>query len=101
MCMVAYHVFLHFVTSNWLTKIRKQRSHVMSIMWWMTLASLVTGIVSTIHWLSTFSHAHIGGVHGKLGFLMIILSLGHICKRIKFFRSKAKKSLIGPVKASL
>lgn len=101
MGMVVYHVFLHFGTNDWLTKIRKQKSRVMSIMWWVTLASLVTGIASMVHWFATFSHAHIGGVHGKLGFLMIILSLGHICKRIKFFRSKAKKSLIGPVKASM
>lgn len=87
-CMTACHVLLHFGNSNWFTKFRKQKSQATRALWWVSLATLTTGLISMIHWISTFTHTPIGGVHGKLGFLMIALSIGHICKRIKFFKRK-------------
>ena len=86
--MAGYHVYLHFGKSNWFSKFRKQKSQVTRVLWWIALVTLISGIVAMIHWVTTFSHAPIGGVHGKLGFLMIILSFGHITKRIKFFKNK-------------
>lgn len=95
------HVYLHFGKSNWFLKFRKQKSQVTRILWWVALVTLVSGVAAMIHWVTTFTHAPIGGVHGKLGFLMIILSIGHIAKRIKFFRSKKKMAQPSPGKASL
>lgn len=99
--MVAYHVYLHFGRCNWSSKFRKQKSQVTRILWWVALVTLVSGVAAMIHWITTFTHAPIGGVHGKFGFLMIILSIGHIAKRIKFFRSKKKTALHSPGKTSL
>ena len=99
--MVAYHVYLHFGRCNWFSKFRKQKSQVTRILWWVALVTLVSGVAAMIHWITTFTHAPIGEVHGKFGFLMIILSIGHIAKRIKFFRSKKKTALPSPGKASL
>lgn len=87
-CVTAYHIFLHFSYCNWFSKFHKAKSPVTRVLWWVTLITLITGLVAMVHWLSTFSHATIGGVHGKLGFLMILLSSGHVIKRIKFFRRK-------------
>ena len=84
--MTGYHIFLHFGKSKWFSKIRKQRSQVTRALWWVTLVTLISGVAAIIHWLATFTHSTIGGVHGKFGFLMIILSIGHIAKRIKFFK---------------
>ena len=98
---VVYHLFLHFGESNWFEKIHKQKSQVTRILWWVALVTLITGIVAMIHWVTTFTHAPIGGVHGKLGFLMIILSIGHVSKRIKFFKGKKKIAQLSPGKASL
>lgn len=88
MVMVFYHLFLHYGFSNWFSRILKQKSHVTRILWWISLLSLITGVVACVHWLGTFFHSHIGGAHGKLGFVMIILSIGHIVKRISFFKNK-------------
>ena len=101
MGMAAYHVYLHFGKSNWFLKFRKQKSQVTRILWWVALVTLVSGVAAMIHWVTTFTHSSIGGVHGKLGFLMIILSIGHITKRIKFFKRKKKKELSYPGKTSL
>lgn len=92
MSFAIYHVYLHFGKSNWFSKMRRQKSPVTRILWWVALITLITGVIATIHWLSTFTHSPIGGVHGKFGFLMIILAIGHICKRIKFFRQNKVKS---------
>lgn len=54
-----------------------------------------------IHWVTTFTHASIGEAHSKLGFLMMILSIGHIAKRIKFFKGKKKMAQPSPGKVSL
>ena len=88
MALAAYHVFLHFGHLNWFHKIRKQKSQVTRILWWVALVTLISGFAAMIHWITTSTHSTIGGVHGKLGFVMIILSIGHLAKRIKFFKSK-------------
>ena len=83
--LIACHIFLHFGNSNWFARFHKLKSQFTRILWWVSLITLISGIVACIHWLVTFSHSPVGGVHGKLGFLMIILCFCHIWKRIKFF----------------
>ena len=86
--LVAYHIFLHFGKSNWFSKFSKQKNQYTRVLWWVSLVTLISAGIAFIHWVTSFTHSPIGGVHGKLGFLMIILAIGHICKRIKFFKSK-------------
>lgn len=92
MLISACHIFLHFGYSNWLAKFHRQKSHATRILWWVALVTLISGVIATFHWTSTFSHAPIGGVHGKFGFLMMIISAGHICRRLKFFKGKKYKA---------
>ena len=87
-CLVTYHIYLHFGYGNWFSKIQNQKNQLTRILWWFSLATLLTGIIALVHWLTTFNHAPIGGVHGKIGFLMVLLSMGHVIKRIKFFKRK-------------
>lgn len=86
--VAAYHILLHFGKRNWITKIHKQKSLLTRILWWVSLAMFITGITASVHWLGSFTHSPIGGIHGKSGFLMIIISAGHIGRRIRFFRNK-------------
>lgn len=93
MGMAAYHVFLHFGFSNWFVKFHKLKSQATRIFWWVSVITLITGLIASVHWLIAFNHAPIGGIHGKIGFLMIILSLCHIAKRVGFFKTLSAKSL--------
>ncbi|MBD5236341.1 MAG: DUF4405 domain-containing protein [Bacteroidales bacterium] len=86
MCLVGIHIYLHFGKSNWFARFSKLRSQATRILWWLTLITLITGIATTVRWIVTNTHSPLGGIHGKLGFLMIILSIFHIAKRFKFFR---------------
>ena len=88
MSFITYHIFLHFDYCNWFAKFHNLKNQFTRILWWVSLLTLITGIIASVHWLVTFAHAPIGGVHGKLGFLMILLSAAHIIKRFKFFKRK-------------
>lgn len=46
---------------------------------------LATGLAASLDWLGSGIHGPIGAIHGKIGFLMILLVIGHIVKRKKFF----------------
>ncbi len=86
MYAVAYHIFLHFGRTNWFAKFHKQKSPVTRMLWWMSVVTMITGIVAMIHWTQTMLHTPVGGLHGKLGFIMVVLSIGHLSKRIKFYK---------------
>lgn len=103
MALSGWHIWLHFGKSNWFTRFHRQKSRLTRILWWATLATLASGIIATAHSLGSFTHGHIGGVHGKLGFLMIILSVCHIVARIRFFRPghRLKTFMHAPPKSSV
>lgn len=90
--LVAYHIFLHFGKSNWFSKFSKQKNQYTRVLWWVSLLTFISAVIAFVHWATSFTHSPIGGVHGKIGFVMIILAVGHICKRIKFFKSNKKVS---------
>jgi hypothetical protein len=55
------------------------------MLWWISLFTLATGMAASLDWLASRVHGPIGAIHGKIGFLMILLVVGHIVKRMKFF----------------
>ena len=88
MGLVCAHIFLHFGKSNWFAKFRQLKSRATQILWWTTIITLITGIASAVRWIETNTHSPLGGIHGKLGLMMLILSIFHISKRLNFFNSK-------------
>ena len=51
----------------------------------------VTGLIATVHWLAGYAHNAIGGIHGKLGFLFLIIAVTHCFRYRKFYMNKSKK----------
>ena len=87
MCLVVWHIFLHFQWKKWLTKFSKLKVPT-RILWWLYSLTFISGIAAFIHWLKENGHSALGGMHGKIGFLMIAFAMGHTVKRIKFFKKK-------------
>lgn len=83
--LATYHVYLHFGRSNWFSRFMKLKRPPVRILWWLYIFTAVSGVIATIHLPVNMQHSPIGGVHGKIGFLMILFSIFHIAKRIKFF----------------
>lgn len=85
MGFVGWHIFLHFGSSDWFARFHKLKSQFTRILWWVGLLTLVSGIAVIFQWCIHFGHSPLGGIHGKLGFLMILLIIFHVAKRYNFY----------------
>ena len=87
-----WHIYLHYRWSDWFARFRKNRHQSTRILW-LFLLTAVTGVVATVVWLIDGSHSHIGAIHGKIGFLMVIVgvihAVGHKHKRKAALCNKA------------
>lgn len=72
-----YHIFLHYRFSNWFSRFVINRNAATRILWWVFLLTVVTGMAVTVKWLTGSGHTTLGGVHGKIGFLMVIVAVVH------------------------
>lgn len=85
---IIWHLYLHFGWKSWLRKFRKQKSFITRWLAVFGLLTLISAIVASAHWIGSWTHSSLGGVHGKIGFIFIAIAIGHTVKRIKFFKSK-------------
>ena len=58
----------------------------------LILLTLVTGLIATAHWLAGYAHNAIGGIHGKLGFLFLIIAVTHCFRYRKFLYEQKQKA---------
>ncbi len=84
----AWHIFLHFGVNNRIVRFSKSKKVPLRVLWWPYLITLVSRVIACVHWLVTFAHSPIGGVHGKIGFLMLAFAIGHVVKRWKFYSKR-------------
>lgn len=77
------HIYLHYRKSNWLSRFAKNRNIVTRVLWWTFLLTVVTGLAATIGWLDGFNHSTLGGVHGKIGFVMVLLGIVHAVRHLR------------------
>lgn len=85
------HIYLHYRFSNWFVRFAKNRNKVTRVLWWVFLLTAVSGIAATMQWLVENGHSPIGGVHGKIGFVMVIVAIIHAAKHIRQ-RKRAKRA---------
>ena len=84
---IIWHIYLHFtiMRNAFKSRDRKKKKPLHPWMCVFLLLTTITAIVTTIHWLSVPIHTPIGGVHGKFGFILLILICVHIYKKRKFY----------------
>lgn len=83
--LALWHVFLYYRVSNWFYRFAKNKNTITRVLWWVFLLTAVSGIVATVMWVGARSHSRLGAVHGKIGFLMVLLGIIH------FIRHKRKR----------
>ncbi len=54
----------------------------------LRVVCLISAVAAFIHWVGSFMHSALGGIHGKIGLAFLIPTIGHTIKRIGFYRSK-------------
>lgn len=83
--LILWHIYLHFRWGNWPDKLFGKQN----LLRWMSVFGLlviVSACMASAHWLSTFTHNGIGALHGKLGFIFLILVIIHAVKHRKFYK---------------
>ena len=68
---------------------------------WLTLTGillLLSAVAAAAHWLADPVHSGIGALHGKIGFLFLILLIPHILRHRRFYlpRKPAAKTPLRP-----
>ncbi len=87
---IIWHLYLHFGWKSWIQRFRKQKSPVTRWLAVFALLTIISAFIALFHWIGSYTHSPIGGIHGKIGFVFLILVIGHTVKRIKFFKSTRK-----------
>lgn len=49
------------------------------------LLTLISAVIATVHWCINPGHSTIGGIHGKIGFVFIVMVIVHTCRHSGFF----------------
>lgn len=58
------------------------------------LLTVLSSTIVTFHWIGTYTHSTIGGIHGKIGFLFLVAIVFHVRKNIRFYaRRKSGRSI--------
>lgn len=85
------HIYYHYRFCNWFARFAQNRNKVTRVLWWVFLLTAMSGIAATVQWIVENGHSPIGGVHGKIGFLMVIIAIIHAARHIRLSK-QARKS---------
>lgn len=86
-----YHIYLHYRKANWFARFAKNRNTTTRVLWWVFLLTAVSGLAATVGWVGDNVHSPLGAVHGKIGFLMVIVAIVHVARHL---RAKHRHNII-------
>lgn len=87
-----YHIYLHYKKSNWFARFAKNPNVSTRILWWVFLLTAASGIAVVAEWIAG-GHTPVGGIHGKIGFLMVIVGIVHVAGHIRKKKNARKSRL--------
>lgn len=93
LCLIAviHHVYLHWGTMwHWMRMMSHAHSKLTRCLAWCFLLTVITGMVVAISICQGAGHTAIGGLHGKIGILVLLLMVFHLLKHKSWF-SRALK----------
>lgn len=82
--LICRHIYLHFKW-NW-RRLFSPKKVIIKALSVLGLLVVLSASVAAVHWIATENHSGIGGIHGKLGFLFLIIATAHIVRHRKFYR---------------
>lgn len=86
--LVFAHLRLNWArVSAWLTRFKKSPNKVTKALVILSIVAFVSGFAA-IFTFFTSGHGPVGGIHGKLALVFLIIGIGHFIKRIKWYFKK-------------
>ncbi len=86
--MVVVHLYLHWGKNRWFKTFKALKSKPtkwLCIFFTITLFFSIAAFVVTIHQMA---HSPLGAVHGKIGFVFLLICIGHTAKRWKWVKTQ-------------
>jgi len=84
--MIIWHISLHVTVATGNHKKHSDGSKGIGVVGLFFVLTFISGIVAMVHWIGSYFHSTLGGIHGKIGFIFIIFVLWHIHKYFRFFK---------------
>lgn len=89
--LVTWHLKLNWgKVMEWKRRFSFQASKASKVLSMLIAATSLTGLISIPQWL-LHGHSIIGGVHGKIGFLFIIIAISHTFRHRKWFKKSGRR----------
>ena len=89
--LVCWHLRMNWGRiSGWAKKSTSKASSASKTLAILISLTVLTGLAAIPQWL-IHGHSTIGGVHGKIGFLFILVSLIHTIRHRKWFKGRKNK----------
>lgn len=85
--LTVWHISLHF-KSNWISAVFHGRKGAIKVLTIIGIIVVISAITATVHWFLTGEHSPVGAVHGKIGFLFLLLITIHAIKHHKFYTTR-------------
>lgn len=85
---VVWHLYLHYGWNSWIRRVYRQKKIMNKWLSVLIILTCMSAIIAVFHWMVTYIHSPIGGIHGKVGLIFLLLALGHVIKRIRFYYVK-------------
>ncbi|MDY2827833.1 MAG: hypothetical protein SOU27_01010 [Sodaliphilus sp.] len=83
---VFLHLRLHFGTRNWLSKIKRLPKRPTRFLCILFAIMILTSLLALGHTIPHFTHTPVGAIHGKIGFLFLLLCIAHTAKRFPWLK---------------
>lgn len=84
--LIVWHIALHYRVRDWPRRLWLRPA----VIKWLTISGiliLATGFWAVPEWIIAAAHTHIGALHGKFGFIMMLFVIIHVRDKIKFYRN--------------
>ncbi len=82
---LAWHLYLNCgKASSWWKRLRRQKP-LSKWLFWISIFTLLSGLFAMIYFF--VGHTTLGGVHGKIGFVALLLMIIHTAQRIKWYKN--------------
>ena len=89
--LVVWHLQLHFGSGGWLFKIKQLKKRPTKMLCVLFAVTVVSCFMAIAHFIAQETHAPVGAIHGKIGFLFLLFCLGHTVKRRAWVKTQLLK----------
>lgn len=91
LALALWHLYLHFGAAGWIGRLLRLPSRVTRYLALFGLLTLVSAVAAGVHRAAAHVHVPLGGIHGKIGLVFLVLAAVHTAGRRRFYAAKRSR----------